>query len=174
LVTVFFLCTLHVDAPKHRRLAALSMMLVLAAGAGTTAASADASAAKAITSYCSPSGDVCFGVFKRNGKVLLQITTAARYFNRYTLCVTLLPRGNGAENARRCGAFPLLQGRASTWASTVDYAKQFIGPASHPATPLPGRYQVTWRQVCSRCTPKQQRHSASGPPLGPSLFFRLP
>jgi hypothetical protein len=151
-----------------------AMLVIAATLAPTAAARAAAPSTKAITSYCSPSGDICFGVFKRNGKVLLQITTAARYFNRYTLCVTLLPRGGSAENARRCGAFPLLRGRASTWVSTVDYAKQFIGPASNPPNPLPGRYQVTWRQVCSRCTPKQQRHSASGPPLGPSLTFRLP
>src|SRR5690348_6089697 len=123
-----------------------------------------------IASYCSPSGDVCHGVFARRGRVVLQITTAARYFDRYTLCVTLLPRGAGAEHARRCGAFPLFPQRASTWASTVDFARQFVGTA----VPHPGRYEVSWRQVCSRCTAKARRHSGAGAPLGPALHFRLP
>ena len=139
-----------------------------------SAATADAAATKRIASYSSPSGDVCYGAFNRSGKVFLQITTAAKYFSRYTLCVTLLPRGGGAEHARRCGAFPLFRQSGSTWGSSVNYAKQFIGPASHPLAPPHGRYQVTWRQVCSGCAPNVQRHSAAGPALGPSLYFRLP
>jgi hypothetical protein len=146
----------------------------LAAALVIAAAPAAASPTGSIASYCSPSGDVCYGIFNRRGKVFLQITTAARYFNRYTLCVTLLPRGDGAEHAQRCGAFPLLRQSGPTWGSSVNFAKQFVGPAAHPSTPLPGRYRVTWRQVCARCDARAQRHSARGTPLGPSLFFRLP
>jgi hypothetical protein len=138
------------------------------------ATTGEAAATRTVASYCSPSGDICYGVFDRGGKVFLQITTAARYFSRYTLCVTRLPRGDGAEHAQRCGAFPLLRGSASTWGSSVNYAKQFIGPASHPFAPAAGRYQVTWRQVCARCTPRVRRHSAAGPRLGPSLYFHVP
>ena len=129
---------------------------------------------KTIASYCSSSGDICYGVFARRGRVVLQITTAARYFNRYTLCVTLLPHGRSAENARRCGAFPLFRQRGSTWASSVDYARQFVGPAEHPLVPHSGRYSASWRQVCSGCTAKARRHSGAGSPLGPSLSLRLP
>jgi hypothetical protein len=153
----------------RRAIATLAAALVVLAATATT----NASATPAIASYCSPSGDVCYGIFNRRGKVFLQITTAAKYFNRYTLCVTLLPRGVGAEHAQRCGAFPLLRASA-TWGSTVNFAKQFVGPVSHPLRPLPGRYRVTWRQVCGNCDARAQRHSARGAPLGPSLFFRLP
>ena len=106
-----------------------------------------------VASYCSPSGDVCYGVFGRRRRVYLRITTAAGYFHRYTLCVQLLPAGSGgAEHARRCGSFPVFRGGAGTWFSRIDYARQF------PIT-RPGRYRATWK---------------AGPRLGPSLTFRLP
>jgi hypothetical protein len=152
----------------------LSTCLVVLATLSTAAAAARTSRAKTIASYCSSSGDVCFGVFHRGGKVLLRITTASRYFRRYTLCVTRLPRASNPEHAQHCGSFPVFRQSGSTWGSSVNYARQFVGPVAHPLAPLPGRYQVTWRQVCSQCGPKEQRHSAAGPPLGPSLYFRLP
>jgi hypothetical protein len=105
-----------------------------------------------VAAYCSPSGDVCYGVFGRRHRVYLRITTAARYFSRYTLCVRLLPVGGGAEHALRCGSFPLFRGGAGTWVSTINYARQY------PIT-QPGRYRVSWK---------------AGPALGPSLTFRLP
>jgi hypothetical protein len=151
-----------------------TVTLVLATAMAAAAVRPEAPQARTIASYCSSSGDICFGIFNRGGKVFLQITTAARYFSRYTVCVTRLPRGKGAENAQRCGAFPLFRQSGSTWGSSVDFARQFVGPVSHPLVPLPGRYQVTWKQVCSHCTPKARRHSAGGTPLGPSLYFRLP
>jgi len=108
---------------------------------------------KKIASYCSSSGDVCYGIFNRSGKVYLRITTAARYFGRYKLCVRLLPPGLGAEHALRCGSFPVFRQGGSTWGSTVNYARQY------PVT-VPGRYRVTWKLGAS--------------PLGPPLQFRLP
>ena len=143
------------------------MMLAVPA---VPAAAVPAARAPALASYCSPSGDICYGAFNRGGRLILQITTAARYFTRYTLCVTKLPRGAGAENAQRCGAFPLFRGSSSTWSSSVNYARQYIGlPGAKPA---PGRYRATWRQVCSTCSAREQRHSALGQPLGPSLYVR--
>jgi hypothetical protein len=107
-----------------------------------------------IASHCSPSGDVCYGVFNRAGKVYLRITTAARYFNRYRLCVRLLPVGaGGAEHALRCGSFPVFRQGGGTWGSAVNYARQY------PITRA-GRYRVTWGQGGTR--------------LGPPLYFRLP
>jgi hypothetical protein len=106
-----------------------------------------------IASYCSPSGDVCYGVFRRRHRVFLRITTAAHYFNRYTLCVRLVGPGSGAEVALRCGSFPVFRAAQGTWASTVNYARQY------PVT-QPGRYRVTWK--------------SGGAALGPSLTFRLP
>jgi hypothetical protein len=111
-----------------------------------------ASAERTIASYCSTSGDVCYGVFNRRGKVFLRITTAAHYFNRYTLCVRLLG-GSGAEGVQRCGPFPIIRQGGSTWGSTVNYARQYPVRSR-------GRYRVVWML-------------ASGP-LGPALYFRLP
>jgi hypothetical protein len=102
-----------------------------------------------VKSYCSPSGDVCYGIFKRGGKVSLEITTAAKYFNRYTLCV----RRTRPAAPQRCGSFPVFRQGGSTWGSRVNYARQF--PVKSP-----GRYRVTWKL-------------GSGP-LGPALQFRLP
>ena len=94
--------------------------------------------------YCSSSGDLCYGIRKQRGVVMLRITTIERYFPRYTLCVT--PPGG----RRGCGSFPIFKsGRA--W--RVDRALE---------PPVPergrGRYRVQWRL-------------GSGP-LGPTLSFR--
>lgn len=90
------------EAGLHGRL--LRPLVVLAAtlaaflGVVSTATTAavvrsNGSQTEAIASYCSSSGDICFGVFNRGGRARLKITTAARYFSRYTLCVTRLPAG---------------------------------------------------------------------------------
>jgi hypothetical protein len=157
---------------KQLSVALLALTAIVAFASAPT--SAGVASTGTVATYCSASGDVCYGIFNRSGEVLLRITTAAHYFNRYTLCVRLLPPGPSAENAQRCGAFPLLRRSGSTWGSAVNFVKQFVGPASHPSAPRPGRYKVTWRQVCSRCTPREQHHSARGSALGPALFFRLP
>jgi hypothetical protein len=117
-------------------------------GAGETAAGP-----KTIASYCSTSGDVCYGIFNRGGKVSLEITTAARYFNRYTLCVRRLPPRSTPAYTQRCGSFPVFRQGGSTWGSRVNYARQY---------PLifAGTYRVTWR--------------LAGSALGPALRFRLP
>jgi hypothetical protein len=104
--------------------------------------------AAAIASYCSPSGDVCYGVFKRNGHVSLEITTAARYFPRYTLCV----RRIRPAAAQRCGSFPMFRQNFGMYGSRINYSKQY--PAKSPGT-----YRVTWKAPAA---------------LGPSLQFRLP
>jgi hypothetical protein len=128
--------------------AVLSTSLTAAAAAQPTAAGT-----KTIASFCSSSGDVCYGIFNASGKVTLRITTAARYFGRYTLCVRLLPPLSDAAHARRCGSYPVFRQGGSTWGSTIRYARQF--PVNRP-----GRYRVTW--------------SVSSGSLGPPLYFRLP
>jgi hypothetical protein len=127
-------------------------MLLAVISAAALAVVPTASAERTIASYCSTSGDVCYGVFNRSGKVFLRITTAAHYFNRYTLCVRLLG-GRGAEGTQRCGHFPVFRQGGSTWGSTVNYSRQY------PVTSR-GKYRVVWKL-------------ASGP-LGPALYFRLP
>ena len=130
-------------------LAALPLVLATATpGAGETAARP-----KTIASYCSTSGDVCYGIFKRTGKISLEITTAARYFNRYSLCVRRLPPRRTPAYSQRCGSFPVFRQSGSTWGSRVNYARQY------PLT-FAGTYSVTWK--------------LAGSALGPSLRFRLP
>jgi hypothetical protein len=94
--------------------------------------------------YCSPSGDLCYAVVRRQGQIVLRIDTIERYFPRYTLCVTS-PRGR-----RACGSFPIFRNR-SLWTSAVRWQRQFPDHG-------PGRYRVSWR-LGSR-------------PLGPALTFR--
>ena len=131
------------------------LSITLAAPAATTSAAVNrpASTSRTIASYCSPSGDVCFGVFSRRHRIYLRISTAAHYFGRYDLCVRLLPPSRAPAHALRCGSFPVFRQGGSTWGSTVDYARQY-------PVKVPGRYRVTWGQ--------------GGTPLGPPLHFRLP
>lgn len=130
------------------RIAAALVPVVLAAALAAPASSAPAP--KTIASYCSPSGDVCFGIVKRSGVIRFQVTTAARYFNRYTLCVR--PPGTGAAGKLRCGSFPIFRGSASTWYGSVRFKPTFPGG-------WPGVYRVTWR--------------LGSDPLGPTLRFRI-
>lgn len=98
-------------------------------------AATEASPAKTIASHCSASGDVCYGIVFRRGVVYLELSTAARYFDRYRLCVR--PPGSGAEGLLRCGSFPILR-RSSGWGSSVNYKLQYPGG-------WPGTYRVTWK-----------------------------
>jgi hypothetical protein len=96
------------------------------------------------SAYCSRSGDLCYGIHHKRGAVVLRIDTFARYFGRYTLCVTS-PRGR-----RVCGRFPVFR-NGPIWSSTVRWHRQFPNDG-------PGRYRVSWRLGES--------------PLGPTLSFR--
>ena len=125
-------------------------ILVLAGGLGAVAGSQTAQQPRTLASYCSPSGDVCFGIINRGGAVYLELTTAAHYFDRYRLCVR--PPGGGAAGLLRCGSFPVFH-RGPVLASSVKYARQYPIPG-------PGTYSVTWR-LGTRT-------------LGPTLRFRLP
>lgn len=126
------------------------VLALLAAGVALASPSAPP---KTIASYCSPSGDVCYGIFRRTGHVSLEITTAARYFRRYTLCVRRIrPAGGGTESAQRCGSFPVFRQALGTYGSRINYAKQY-------PVKTPGTYRVTWKAPAA---------------LGPPLRFKLP
>jgi hypothetical protein len=107
------------------RLLALPVLILVLTTATSSAAASPATRSKTIASYCSSSGDVCYGIFNRSGKVYLRITTAARYFKRYKLCVRLLPPGSDGSHAQRCGSFPVFRQGGSTWGSSVNYARQY-------------------------------------------------
>ena len=127
-------------------LAALGFASVVSASVAAPASQR----ATTLASYCSPSGDVCYGVLRRSGVLRAEITTAAHYFSRYTLCVK--PPGSGGAGLRRCGSFPVFRQGAGTWGSSVRLKRQF---------------PLVERGIC-RVTWKLGSH-----PLGPTLRFRL-
>jgi hypothetical protein len=99
-----------------------------------------------IATYCSPSGDVCYGILNSGRYIVFQLTLAARYFGRYRICVRP-PRG-----ATLCKSFPVRR-VGSTYGGGVRWQRQFPNRGT-------GTYRVTWRQGTSA--------------LGPTLRFRLP
>lgn len=118
----------------------------LALVAVAAAVFAPGASAKTVASYCSPSGDLCYGVMDRGGSIRFELTTFARYFGRYGLCVR---RPDGVQ---RCGTFPVLRS-GRFWGSSVRFRRQFPGGGS-------GTYRVTWRLGTQA--------------LGPTLRFRVP
>jgi hypothetical protein len=121
------------------RLLLVGVCLVAVACASATAASSGR-----IASYCSASGDVCYGVFDDRGVIRFQLTLAAKYFTRYRICVRP-PRG-----ATTCKSFPVKR-VGSQFGGAVRWERNF--PVRGP-----GRYRVTWKQGAQA--------------LGPGLTFR--
>jgi hypothetical protein len=112
---------------------------------------------KTMASYCSPSGDICYGVVNRSGAVYYELTTAALYFSRYRLCRRALV--SGAAGLWRCGGYPLVR-RGSQWTSRV----KFSG-----GVPAGGaNFRVEWSQGGP-----PTKHQG-GTRLGPALRFHLP
>ena len=98
-----------------------------------------------IAGYCSPSGDLCYGIVRRDGAVFLEIDTFARYFSRYRLCV------DGPRGGNVCRSF-VIRRRGRLFGSRVRWHTSFRGEGA-------GTYRVRWR--------------LGGEPLGPPLRFRL-
>jgi hypothetical protein len=126
----------------------LRIGVLLAIGAClVTATSASSAEQVRVASYCSPSGDVCYGIFRAQGQVRFKLTLAAKYFARYKICVR--PAGLSAT----CKRFRVRKTGTSSWGGSVVWLRNF--PQRGPRM-----YTVTWRQ--------------SGRRLGPSLTFRQP
>jgi hypothetical protein len=98
--------------------------------------------ASARSKYCSASGDVCYQA--KGSPIKLRITTAAKYFSRYRLCVT------NPHGARECHRFRMHAAAADTYGSTVSWPKYFEYGGK-------GTYRARWY--------------ANGDPLGPSVRF---
>jgi hypothetical protein len=96
-------------------------------------------------SYCSETGDVCYGIFKEAGAYRFKLTLAAKYFPRYRICVRRMGLGG------TCKSFPVKKAGAH-WGGTVSWFKNF----PH----VPARYRVAWLQGTHR--------------IGPPLHFTLP
>lgn len=127
-------------------MARIIVLLALVAGLAVAPLASSANESR-IASYCSQSGDVCYGIFKdRVGLVRFQLTTAAKYFSRYRICVR--PLGTSAT----CKSFRVKKVGAN-WGGKVIWQRNY--PMRGPR-----KYQVTWKLGARR--------------LGPSLSFTLP
>jgi hypothetical protein len=122
-----------------------TLLLALTAALVAVAPSAAADQTR-VKSYCSPSGDVCYGIFKTGSVYSFRLTLAAKYFSRYRACVR--PLGEQAT----CKSFPVKKTGAN-WGGTVVWQRNY--PVRGPRG-----YRVTWRQGTRR--------------LGPPLTFYLP
>lgn len=125
----------------------VKLFVVLAVLFGLAAAAPASSASEIrVASYCSTSGDLCYGIFNDSGTIRFRLTLAAKYFSRYRICVRPL------SQAATCKRF-LVRKTGASWGGKVIWQRNF--PMSGPR-----RYRVTWSQ--------------SGRRLGPSLSFTLP
>jgi hypothetical protein len=122
-----------------------TVIVALLAAAVVAAPSAAADQTR-VKSYCSKTGDLCYGIFKSGSTYSFRLTLAAKYFQRYRVCVR--PLGEQGK----CKSFPVKKTGAS-WGGTVVWQRNF--PVRGPRG-----YRVTWRQGTTR--------------LGPPLTFYLP
>jgi hypothetical protein len=110
-------------------LVARSAKSVLVQLASSAIAAGPRTSSSATSSYCSPSGDVCVQVVTQKSDVLLEISTVAKYFNSYLVCVQ-------GPKSRVCKSFPI-HTSGSEYGSTVSWKKSFPNQGH-------GTYRVTW------------------------------
>ena len=96
----------------------LLLALIAALVAGAPSAAADQTRVK---SHCSMTGDVCYGIFKSGSVYSFRLTLAAKYFQRYRICVR--PLGEKAK----CKSFPVKKTGAA-WGGTVVWQRNYPGP----------------------------------------------
>ena len=82
--------------------------------------------------HCSESGDFCVSVRKVDGVRKLRIALAAKYFSRYTLCVT------GPNGDRTCKDFRIEQRDNGTFGDSVRWRQHFPDEGA-------GAYTVIWK-----------------------------
>jgi hypothetical protein len=124
----------------------ISLLVALAAClvAATPASSAEQ---RRIASYCSESGDVCFGIYDNAQHVIrFELVTFTKYFGRYRICVSP-PRATAT-----CKIFRVRQ-MGAEYGGKVFWQRSFPNKGA-------GRYRVTWKVGAQR--------------LGPTLTFRAP
>jgi hypothetical protein len=96
--------------------------------------------------YCSPTGDLCYGLIARGARpIRLGLTLAARFFIRYRLCIRA---PGGTVDCRRFRVHPA---SAGTFQSRVRWRRRFPDHG-------PGVYRVRW--------------SHAGTVLGPPVTFK--
>jgi hypothetical protein len=116
--------------PKFGFRSGLLAAVVCAAGlVGVTALPADANHRP--NSYCSPTGDFCYGALKINGVRKLKIDSFVD-FGKYQLCV----RKQGGP-PKECHRYTLIPKSGGTVGDTVDWAANFPNLGS-------GAYLARW------------------------------
>ena len=130
------------------RLAAVVIASLASLLASASATAADPSK-EYLARYCSQTGDVCYGIYRlgSSGRIVFQITTQARYFASYRICVKA-PAGTV-----KCRNLPLNRLTPPRYGANVYWRRNFGDRG-------PGVYRVTWSQGGTR--------------LGPTLRFRRP
>ena len=107
---------------------ALALAVLVAAFVAPSALAKD----RTLANYCSESGDVCTGISVRSGSLLLEISTFAHYFDRYSLCV----RGPKSKVCKTFAVKPT--GEGDFYGSRVRWRDNFPYQG-------PGAYKVTWQ-----------------------------
>jgi hypothetical protein len=118
-----------------------SILLALIAALVAVAPSAAADQTR-IKSYCSDTGDVCYGIFKNGSVYSFRLTLAAKYFQRYRICVR--PLGQQAT----CKSFPVKKTGAA-WGGTVFWQRNF---------PVRGPTRLPCHVVAGSDTPRPAAH----------------
>lgn len=119
---------------------AMAVAIVLVVGLVLSAGPARAGT---IDSYCSPTGDFCTAVTKRDGRVKLELATFS--FQDYAACV----RGPAGK---KCIDRHMDADGGDLFSDRIDVARKF-------AADVPGRYKAAWKFEGSR--------------IGPPLHFRV-
>jgi hypothetical protein len=101
--------------------------------------------AQARSSYCSPSGDLCYGVVKGSSPIKLRITLQAKYFKRYRLCI------RGPNGQRNCHRFRIKRLGNGLYGSTIRVGGE----------KFPFQGKGTYRA----------RYSTGGESLGPAITY---
>jgi hypothetical protein len=83
------------------------------------------------TTYCSSTGDICQSTTRVNGVRMLRITLFAKYFNRYTLCVT------APDTSVTCHPFKI-HAQGPSFGSSILWKRHFPRKG-------PGPYTVVWK-----------------------------
>jgi hypothetical protein len=91
-------------------------------------------AAQAKSSYCSSSGDVCYGVVKGSSPIKLQIVLQAKYFSHFRLCI------KGPNGRTDCKRFKIKKLSHGQFGKTIRVGKlyPFEGKGTYHASFITG------------------------------------
>jgi hypothetical protein len=118
---------------------ALAAIAALGCAAALLAGAAErAGAARLVKAYCHPTGDYCVGVFKKAGRIKLDLTTPS-LIGSYEICARRL--ANGVRDCRDFQLKPVAGGAVNQ--SRIDFQNRFGNPPS-------GRYCANWKYTGDR------------------------